>query len=290
MKSLEETKLLLCTDMDRTVIPNGVAIEDSLARRRFREFCSSKSVTLVYVTGRHKALVEEAIGKYQLPEPDFAITDVGTQIYKVIDKVWSPVESWQEEIQGAWNKKTHKNLRELLTPIKELVLQEQSKQNEHKLSYYLPLSLNHKNIMACIEKYLQKEGVNASLIWSIDEQKEIGLLDVLPYNATKLHAIEFLQNLLAYSIDEVLFAGDSGNDLPVLVSKINSVLVANASEEIKAVAAQKSDENENIEALYIAQKSHLSENANYSAGVLEGVWHFCPALRNLLKNRETSNV
>lgn len=56
---------------------------------------------------------------------------------------------------------------------------------------------------------------------------------MLPRNATKLHGIEFLQQRLGYGHSEVIFAGDSGNDLPVLVSPIPSVLVANASAELK---------------------------------------------------------
>jgi hypothetical protein len=275
--------------MDRTVIPNGVQIEDVQARKRFSEFCSSEYVTLVYVTGRHKELVEEAIMEYRLPEPNFAITDVGTKIYIVSNKTWLPMRSWEEEIDKAWNGKNHEQIKQLLTSIKELELQEQSKQNTHKLSYYLPLHLNHSDVMARMEKRLQKEGIDSSLIWSIDEQKNIGLLDLLPLNATKLHAIEFLQHQLKYKHDEVLFAGDSGNDLPVLVSKIHSVLVANASEDIKALAVQKSEENGCTDALYIVKKSRLKMNGNYAAGVLEGVWHFLPAFRNLLEKKEVPN-
>jgi len=39
---------------------------------------------------------------------------------------------------------------------------------------------------------LTHAGIKANLIWSIDEQAGIGLLDVLPASANKLHAIHFL--------------------------------------------------------------------------------------------------
>ena len=134
-----------------------------------------------------------------------------------------------------------------------------------------------------METYLSQEGVMASLIWSIDEAKNIGLLDVLPRNATKLHAIEFLQRQLGYQPKEVVFAGDSGNDLPVLSSPIHSILVANASKDIKEAALKSAANNGNTDALYIAKESGLKMNGNYTAGVLQGIWHFVPSFRNLIE-------
>ena len=54
-------RLLICTDLDRTLLPNGVQPESPGARRRFAALASRPEVTLVYVTGRHRALVEQAI-------------------------------------------------------------------------------------------------------------------------------------------------------------------------------------------------------------------------------------
>lgn len=274
--------------MDRTVIPNGIQPEDPQARRKFNEFCTYSGITLVYVTGRHQALVKEAIKEYGLPEPDLVITDVGTKIYRVMDHEWHLLGSWEKEIDKDWNGKDHEQIRQLLNPITELKLQEPSKQNTHKLSYYLPLDIDHTGVMARMEEYLDEEGVSASLVWSIDEPENIGLLDVLPRNATKLHAIEFLHHLLEYQLDEVMFAGDSGNDLPVLTSSINSVLVANASRDIKEAARQSAVENGYDETLYIAKESGLGMNGNYAAGVLQGVWHFAPAFRSLLEQMEST--
>ena len=105
-------------------------------------------------------------------------------------------------------------------------------------------------------------------------------MDVLPENATKLHAIDFLRQQLGYSLDEVVFAGDSGNDLPVLASPIPSVLVANASPEVRATAQNLAANNKH--ALYLASGANTEMNGNYSAGVLEGVCHFVPAFRHQL--------
>lgn len=277
---MSESKLLLCTDMDRTVIPNGFQPEPADARKQFNTFCHRSDVKLAYVTGRHVALVKQAIKNYALPMPDYAITDVGTKIYQVSNGSWQQLADWEAEIDKDWNGQSHSQLKQLLKPVSELRLQESSKQNTHKLSYYLPLYLDKNSKIAQVEAFLEKAGVNASVLWSVDEPKNIGLLDVLPKHATKLHAIEFLQEKLGYAINEVVFAGDSGNDLPVLTSCIQSVLVDNASTEIKQAAVQLSQHNGHGSALYLAQSKAQENNGNYAAGVLQGVAHFAPQFRH----------
>ncbi|WP_417542732.1 HAD-IIB family hydrolase [Methylophaga thalassica] len=281
-------KVLLCTDMDRTIIPNGFQPEPADARKRFSNFCEREDVKLAYVTGRHVSLVKRAIKNYALPVPDFAITDVGTKIYQIGKGSWQQMADWEAEIDKDWNGKTHAQLKQILRPIKELRLQESTKQNTHKLSYYLPLYMDKDTIIARIEAFLKDANVAASILWSVDEPKNIGLLDVLPEHATKLHAIEFLQQKLGYKLDEVIFAGDSGNDLPVLTSHIPSVLVDNASAEIKQAAVELSKHNGNVEALFLASSSHSDNNGNYSAGVLQGVAHFAPHFFTPT-NKETSS-
>lgn len=279
--------LLLCTDMDRTVIPNGMQAEHPDARRRFRQFCQADNVCLVYVTGRHRQLVEKAIRAYHLPQPDYIISDVGTKIFQRKETRWQEVQSWCDEIAADWNGKSHHDLKQLLADIKQLQLQEFSKQNTHKLSFYLPLYLDKDKIIKAMQQRLQDNHIRASVIWSIDELTHVGLLDVLPENATKLHAIEFLQDKLGFSDNHLVFAGDSGNDMAVLASAIQSVLVNNASDDIKSLAQRLAAENGHSDSLYLATTSHpLGMNGNYSAGVLQGVWHYLPGLRHQLEKGE----
>ena len=91
--------LLVCTDLDRTLIPNGPQSESQEARTRFTRFVAHPEITLAYVSGRHRALVEQAIGNYRLPVPDFVIGDVGTTIYRVgASQEWAHLDAWEEEI------------------------------------------------------------------------------------------------------------------------------------------------------------------------------------------------
>jgi len=120
------------------------------------------------------------------------------------------------------------------------------------------------------------------LIWSIDEFTGTGLLDVLPASANKRHAIEFLMKQLGFDLSNTIFAGDSGNDLAVLTSPIRSVLVANASSDVRDEAKQLALNLGQIDALYFAHGDFLGMNGNYSAGILEGVAHYLPETTDLL--------
>ncbi|WP_305042858.1 HAD-IIB family hydrolase [Geoalkalibacter sp.] len=274
---------MLCTDLDRTLIPNGAQPEHPDARACFREFCRRPEVTLVYVTGRHQALVREAIADYDLPTPAYLVADVGTRIYDLDHEPWTELTAWEAEIARDWRGTTHEELARALAPCAELQLQEQSKQAPFKLSYYLDLNCDRERVLGWVTQILRGLGVTASLVWSVDEPARIGLLDVLPARATKLHGIEFLRRHLHYARREVVFAGDSGNDLPVLAGPIPSVLVANADAEVKAQAQTLARRQGRRQTLYQAVDGPFPLGGNYAAGVLQGVWHFVPALRPFLQ-------
>ena len=273
-------RFLLCTDLDRTLIPNGKQPESPQAMERFKRLVNCEQVTLAYVTGRHRALIEQAIAEFDLPLPDFAIADVGTTIYRIAPDGWRQSDDWDTQIAPDWQGLTHDELYRLLSVFPALRLQEKEKQNRHKLSFYVPPETDAKRLLDEMDARLKYSDIRANLIWSIDETAALGLLDVLPVSANKLHAIRFLMRQQGFSDEDTVFAGDSGNDLDVLLSSIPAVLVANADAEVKAVAEQ-SDEN----ALYIAGGSYLGMNGNYSAGILEGVAHYLPDVDAWLREK-----
>lgn len=262
---------LLCTDLDRTLIPNGPKPESAQARARFKRLVQQKEVTLVYVTGRSRALIEQAIADYDLPQPDFAIADVGSTIYRIDASGWQQWKEWDIHIAQDWQLLAHDHLSRLLSTFPVLQLQEPEKQTPHKLSFYVPLETDVQELLGKITAQLDQIGIKANLIWSIDEVARIGLLDILPANANKLHAIRFLMQHNGFGNDSTLFAGDSGNDLDVLLSNIPSVLVANADTEVKKQAM-----HANVDTLYVAKGDYLGMNGNYAAGILEGVTHYLP--------------
>ncbi len=275
--------LLVCTDLDRTLLPNGPQSESPAAREHFARLVSNPRITLAYVSGRHRVLVEQAIFNYRLPVPGFVVGDVGTTIYRVAEEQsWKRLTAWEAEFASDWAGKTHAELKTLLSDLPALRLQEISKQNDYKLSYYVPLQSDRDALSAVIRHRFEEAGIRATLIWSTDEPMGIGLLDILPERASKLHAVEALMRLNDFDHGNTVFCGDSGNDIEVLTSPIPAVLVANGHEDVKELARRLADEKGFGAQLYIAQGGFMGMNGNYSAGILEGIAHYHPEITGWL--------
>lgn len=269
-------RILIATDLDRTLLPNGSQPESPGARERFAEVVGGRDVVLAYVTGRHRELVEAAVAEYRLPEPDYVIGDVGTTLYRVDGGVWRERDDWQAAIASDWRGKRGQDLAAALAPVGGLRLQEAEKQNTWKLSYYASARTDPRALMAVVHMCLDALGVQVNLVWSVDEAAGVGLLDVLPASASKLHALEFLARALGLSHEDVLFAGDSGNDLEVLAGPVPAVLVANATEDVRKRALELAQAQGYGERLYLARGGWAGLNGNYAAGILEGLAHFMP--------------
>ena len=276
-------RLLICTDLDRTLIPNGPQPEPEGARKRFARLAARPEVTLAYVSGRHRELIEEALVTYRLPAPDFVIADVGTSMYHVGPQhSWVHVETWEEQIAVDWGGHRHEELRAALRGISALRLQERSKQNRLKLSFYLPIYADIDDLTRQITERLQPLGIRYRLIWSVDDVADIGLLDVLPERASKLHAIEALARMQGFDIDATVFCGDSGNDLEVLASRVPAVLVANSRPDVQDLALELAEEAGTLKQLYIAEGGFMGMNGNYAGGMLEGIVHYHPVVARWL--------
>jgi len=271
--------ILLCSDMDRTILPNGDQDESPQVRSVFSLLVERPEIQLAYVSGRDKRLIQEAITEYDLPLPNYAVGDVGTTIYELIGSNWNPWEAWFKEIAKDWNELDREDLSGFLKEFDDLILQEPEKQNRFKLSYYTDENIDGRRLVDEMKQQLSRQGLHCRIIWSVDEQRRLGLIDVLPQRASKLHAIRYLIDQKGYLKSRVVFCGDSGNDLNVLTSDIQAVLVKNASEEVRREALESVAKNGRAETLYVAQGNFLGMNGNYTAGVLEGLAHFEPDVR-----------
>lgn len=281
-------QILLCTDLDRTLLPNGDAVESPQVRQLFSALCAHEAITLVYVSGRDKNLLLEAIERYGIPLPDYAIGDVGSSLYHIQGQQWRLDDAWQAHIAPDWQAYDHQELQQLLQDITGLRLQEAHKQNRFKLSYYLDLQMDSDVILMQMRELLEQHQVHANIIWSVDEPAQVGLIDVLPRSANKLEAIRFLGNTLKIPRQGMLFAGDSGNDLSVLCSDIPAVLVANAEDYVRQEALRLAQKNNSVDALYCAHGLGPQLNGNYAAGIIEGLLHYFPEANNWLETALSS--
>lgn len=270
--------ILLCSDLDGTLIPNGDATESLQARKLFFQLAARGDIHLAYVSGRDEQLVKVAIEEYGLPLPRFVIGDVGTTFYRLHGRQWQLDEEWQHEIAQDWHGSEHSDVVRLLSELcgLKLRLQEESKQNTYKVSYYTEYQFDIQAARKRMSDLLVEHGIFSSLIWSRDEAEHCGLLDILPQRANKLQAIRFLMEKEKFSETTTVFAGDSGNDLDALTSGLAAILVKNSADDVQRTARRQLDEKGLTGCLHIARGDLHGLNGNYAAGVLEGLVHFFP--------------
>lgn len=276
-------RLLLCSDLDRTLLPNGNQPESPGARPRLRRLAQRPELVLAYVSGRNIDLIEAAIEQYHLPHPAYALADVGTSIYRWRGGGWRLWDSWRQKIGHDWKRYRNHDLRPLLDDIEELALQEETNQHDYKLSYYAVPDLVDSGVLLELRRRLRELRIDFEVVWSVDETSNTGLLDILPASATKLGAVHFLMRELGLGRHHTVFAGDSGNDLDVLASDIPGVLVANATDAVREQALREAEARNRAADLYCAHGGFLDMNGNYSAGVLEGLVHFHPEIRSWIE-------
>lgn len=271
-----EGRFLLATDLDRTLLPNGPDAESPGARPRFARVAARDEVVLAYATGRHRGLVEAAIAQYRLPQPDFVIGDVGTSLYAVGAGGWRRHEDWEETFAGSWAGCLSTDIAAALEPVRDLFPQPEPCQGRWKLSYFAPELSDPAALLAEVRARIDDLGVSAQLVWSLDDEARVGLLDVLPANVGKAAAIRFLLSELGLPVEHAVYAGDSGNDMDVLAGPVPSVLVANARVDVRHHAVAAARISGCSERLYLARGDWHDMNGNYSAGILEGLAHYLP--------------
>ncbi len=265
--------LLLCTDLDRTLLPNGVAVESSRARELFRRLVDAPDVTLAYVTGRDAALVNEAMATYDLPLPDYRITDVGATIHGPDGERWT---AWDEHIGVDWVGRDRSQLALIVGNLPGVELQHPSRQGRFKLSYEVRPELATGDRAVAMAESLAAADLAVRVVPSRDDVTGAGLVDVLPARAGKAAAIEFLRRHLGLRREDTVCAGDSGNDMDFLVGPLPAVLVANAADDVREAARNDAAAAGLGDRLYLAAGGVPGLNGNYAGGIIEGVLHYHP--------------
>lgn len=268
---------LLCTDLDRTLIPNGFSAELPDARQEFANLISRYGVRLAYVSGRDRQRVHQVIRDYGLPVPDYVIADVGSSIYACRREKWIVMADWHQQIKQDWAEQSAMEIYRWFADMPALALQETDKQGRFKLSFYVSLAIDYDALKQQLLTVAAEHQLAVNLIYSVDGEKKTGLLDILPASANKLTAIRYLMNRLGLQDNEVLFAGDSGNDLEVLSSELPAVLVANAQEPVRQQALRMAEAAGHRDQLYLAHG--VTGNGHYADGIIEGIHFYFPELK-----------
>ena len=262
---------ILATDLDRTLLPNGSWPEDAGAIELFNKLTEKHDVLVVYVTGRNLNLTEKAIREYGVRYPHVLIGDVGTSIRKFERGDWHPDSGWDAHVKQSSPQWDADAIRSAVTGIDGLVEQEREHCGPFKQSYYVDHERN-EDILKTVDERV-KGRYDEAIIYSFDSQTGKGLLDFLPHSATKQTALEYIADELGANKADVVFCGDSGNDVFPLTAGFSGVLVRNADDQLVANVKQASDENPELR-VYFANGSFKDLNGYYTSGVIEGAYHY----------------
>jgi len=262
---------ILATDLDRTLLPNGSWECDSEAINLFNQLTQKHDVLVVYVTGRNLDLTEKAIKEFGVRYPDILCGDVGTSIRKYENGEWRFDSGWGDHVtkeSTRWDASAIKNAVAGVDGMRE---QESEHQNRFKQSYYVEHEKKDRILMEVDN--LVKGKFDEVIVYSFDSQDGKGLLDFLPASATKQTALEYVAEEFGAAKADVVFCGDSGNDIFPLTAGFCGVLVKNADEQLvkNVKAAMKNNPNLKI---YFARGDFQGLSGYYTSGVIEGAYHY----------------
>jgi sucrose-6F-phosphate phosphohydrolase len=262
---------ILATDLDRTLLPNGRWAPDERAIDLFNQLTAASGVAVVYVTGRNLALTERAIEEYGVRHPDVLCGDVGTSIRRYRGGHWHRDEGWESHVHRSSPRWSAQAIREAVARVAGLVEQEPEHLNPFKQSYYVDHG-SRERILAEIAERVEGR-YDEVTIYSYDSEDDKGLLDFLPNSATKQTALEYVARAFGAPREEVVFCGDSGNDIFPLTAGFSGVLVRNADEQLvqQVQSAQAADPGLRV---YYARGGFNGLNGYYTSGVIEGAFHY----------------
>lgn len=258
--------ITIATDLDRTLFPNGKQHYDN-TMPKFKEIVEKHSINLIYVTGRNREQMLEGIEMYGPPLPHYAVGEVGTKVFTFSDDdfhIDTGYRDWIREQTDNWNRG---RIEKELLDIGELRIQEDHNQNEFKISFYFDDPAAADDLEQRVEARVGTITGDAALTVSVDETLNIGLIDVMPLRANKMEGIDYLLRTLDISKEEVIYCGDSGNDLVPLTAGYKSVLVGNATETVREQVKELAETKQVGGKIYFA-------SGNYVSGIIEGLEYF----------------
>jgi sucrose-6F-phosphate phosphohydrolase len=262
---------ILATDLDRTLLPNGKWQADAGAIELFNQLTTQHGVLVVYVTGRNLQLTEQAIKEFGVRYPDVLCGDVGTTIRQYRDGEWHFDEGWADLIHASCPRWDAQDVRQAVADIDGMREQEAEHLNPFKQSYYVDHG-RREEVLARVEDRV-KDRFDEVSIYSFDSQDGKGLLDFLPQRATKQTALEYVAEEFGAQKQDVVFCGDSGNDIFPLTAGFQGVLVRNADDQLVENVRTAMADNPELN-VYFASGNFRGLSGYYTSGVIEGAYHY----------------
>jgi sucrose-6F-phosphate phosphohydrolase len=177
---------------------------------------------LVFNTSRTITETRALVTARALPEPDFIIGCVGTELH---DSLYNWGGEFRRQFADGWNLP---RVQEILTATPEAQPQLEEFTRDFKSSW--TWSHARRDQLEALKQRLVDAGLKVMISYSCQH-----FLDILPARAGKGGALKWLCQRLGIALEHVLVAGDSGNDVSMFqLPGVKGIVVANALPELLA--------------------------------------------------------
>ncbi len=233
---------LLAADID------GTLLGDETGERLLKKFVEqSAHLTLAYITGRYCWSVLELVELGRLPRPHFICGDVGTEILDLDDPSNRLGKQYIAQVSPGWD------LAEIYRlGVGEGICPQEFDLGQPRFQAGFYWDARPATLGAFNERLSGLEQVYIQASYDT-------YIDVLPVPLGKGNAVRFLQQHLGIPSQNVVVAGDSGNDRQMFETGFKGIVPANALDELKAIACQ---------------PWHYHSSFPAARGVLDGLRHF----------------
>jgi sucrose-phosphate synthase len=240
-------RYILLSDIDGTLTGSRRGVE-----RLNRLIARNDRLLFGVATGRGLDGAMETLQSWGVAEPQILITSVGTSIHYNVER---PIADsyWPGHIRFRWRPA---RVRELLDSWPGLKPQEEAAQGPFKVSYYCELGAPPDT--DAITRHFRRHNVQARVVCSKGEG-DLQCLDVLPVRASKGLAMRYLAWRLGFDLENIVAAGDAGNDLDMLLGSTKAIVVANHSRELDGLR--------NEPGIFFSPRRH-------AWGIIDGLNHY----------------
>ena len=243
-KKLFTAEKLIVTDIDNTLLGDDNYTKD------FSELLKNKheKVRFAVATGRTVDSALSVLKENDIPHPDVIISSVGSEIYYNHEGKLVPAQGWRAHISFQWDRSKIKNI---LSKFDFLSYQEENTQRDFKVSYYTE---DIEENIEIVREELISNRIKANVIFSHGQ-----FLDIIPFRASKGKAIRYLAYRWNILYENILVAGDSGNDEEMLKGELLGVVVGIYSKELEELKGSK--------------RIYFSD-IQYAGGIIDGIKHY----------------